>query len=544
MAVAATDTDAIRYAAELPMEDFEDAMQVAADPACGARLIVTRNVRDYERSPSLQFIPGRPSMDYYDALRVNPYEPTHSARAPQMAPHLPRRPSRREHRDETAERVNNMDTMDRYKIKYSIEDAIVILDSAPIRPDLMSETNAVQLTNRAPIAHLAIERGLKALITDCAVIPDETHSLNSLYRDLRKCDKASADYLAAAFNDAVKFFGYNVKVKGFGHFGSLHKYLSKVGTKTDFDALRYWVIEKSSKGNPIPYISPPIHRELLCALLCLFFPSRHETVSDRVEREVTYAMFSGRHISYGADDTEKKLSVQWYKDWLFNTHTSRRSALEEAVDKGYSITDDEFVTETLREAFNELCQSKDPAVRYYIRTLTYLPKGSQRRNPDAIPEVEWHRKDRTYGSVLTPAGTCLGFIEQYPDSAWCIEPLGGSAYATAWSIADAKHYLVNGLTRQVTVTVSGESKQLRIVTGQDSFHPSDPSRTSDIEDSTYEVEFWDANHGLRPGDELSIELQSEAVQRLVSVLKGTVTEVEEQKASVTGTDCDVVKKDR
>ena len=49
--VATTDTEGIRYAAELPMTDFEDAMQVAAARACGARHIVTRNVRDCERSP-------------------------------------------------------------------------------------------------------------------------------------------------------------------------------------------------------------------------------------------------------------------------------------------------------------------------------------------------------------------------------------------------------------------------------------------------------------------------------------------------------------
>ena len=49
--VAATDTQAIRYAATLPMPDFEDAMQVAAARACGARHIVTRNVKDYRRSP-------------------------------------------------------------------------------------------------------------------------------------------------------------------------------------------------------------------------------------------------------------------------------------------------------------------------------------------------------------------------------------------------------------------------------------------------------------------------------------------------------------
>lgn len=49
--VAATGTDSIRYAAGLPMSDFEDAMQVAAARACGVQCIVTRNLRDYVRSP-------------------------------------------------------------------------------------------------------------------------------------------------------------------------------------------------------------------------------------------------------------------------------------------------------------------------------------------------------------------------------------------------------------------------------------------------------------------------------------------------------------
>lgn len=51
VAVVATDTEDLHYAAGLPMTDFEDAMQVAAARACGARHIVTRNVKDYKRSP-------------------------------------------------------------------------------------------------------------------------------------------------------------------------------------------------------------------------------------------------------------------------------------------------------------------------------------------------------------------------------------------------------------------------------------------------------------------------------------------------------------
>ena len=44
-------TEGIHYAVGLPMADFEDAMQVATARACGARYIVTRNIRDYQRSP-------------------------------------------------------------------------------------------------------------------------------------------------------------------------------------------------------------------------------------------------------------------------------------------------------------------------------------------------------------------------------------------------------------------------------------------------------------------------------------------------------------
>ena len=61
VAVAPTGTEALHYAAALPMPEFEDAMQVAAARACGARYIVTRNVKDYRRSPS-------PAISPQDAL--------------------------------------------------------------------------------------------------------------------------------------------------------------------------------------------------------------------------------------------------------------------------------------------------------------------------------------------------------------------------------------------------------------------------------------------------------------------------------------------
>ena len=49
--VVPTGTDDFRFAVDLPLADLEDAMQVAAARACGARWIATRNVDDFVRSP-------------------------------------------------------------------------------------------------------------------------------------------------------------------------------------------------------------------------------------------------------------------------------------------------------------------------------------------------------------------------------------------------------------------------------------------------------------------------------------------------------------
>ena len=49
--MAPTTLQSLRYAARLPLKDFEDALQVAAAVACGAELIATRNLRDYAKAP-------------------------------------------------------------------------------------------------------------------------------------------------------------------------------------------------------------------------------------------------------------------------------------------------------------------------------------------------------------------------------------------------------------------------------------------------------------------------------------------------------------
>ena len=55
--VVPTGTEAVRYALSLPMDDFEDALQVAAARACGADYIVTRDESDFTASPIPAILP-------------------------------------------------------------------------------------------------------------------------------------------------------------------------------------------------------------------------------------------------------------------------------------------------------------------------------------------------------------------------------------------------------------------------------------------------------------------------------------------------------
>ncbi len=433
-----------------------------------------------------------------------------------------------------------MDVIERYKIEYSIRDVISILDSSPIQPDLIADTTLVQLTNRIPIVHLAIERGLKALITDAGGNTDSGHALNRLYRDLSDWDMGSADYLSGAFDDAVQFFRINVNVGGFRHLRTLEDYLSWTGTHNAFQALRYWAIGETGRGeSSIPSISPSIHRELLCAVGQLLRPNGNpETVSERVEREVTEEMFQRRMIYYTSDDPDKKESVDWYRNWLLREHDTRSRALEEAVNRNFVVrADDVFVRQTLQDAYNELQKSEDPAVLYYIRTLTYLPARSQTRNPDAAPEVEWFNDRQTSGVVTTPVGTPLGFIDKYVDGGWGIEPAEEGAVRVveiARSLADAKNYLVNRLTRPSVVTVNGEAKRLRIFNRIRFRSEAEWTSVTNGSGMTYEVEFWDNSHGLRHGDRISMRRHLDGVGGATSILDGSVTEISEQKVSIAG----------
>ena len=85
--------------------------------------------------------------------------------------------------------------------------------------------------------------------------------------------------------------------------------------------------------------------------------------------------------------------------------------------------------------------------------------------------------------------------------------------------------------------MDGESRRLRIIDRTGQGVCPEPDWTSDLNgvEARYELEFWDGGHRLQPEDRISIVVQLERPNGIVSVLKGTVTAMEVQQVSITGT---------
>ena len=437
-----------------------------------------------------------------------------------------------------------MKPMERHNVEQSIQDVIQILDAAPMHRDMVPDANFVQLANRIPIAHLAIERGLKSLIAYAGAKRRRTHSLHELYQVLKGCDAVAAAHLNSAFEDVVGFFDYDTDLKDLCHLRSIDMYLSTTGHAAAFNVLRYWALGETSKDEtPIPYISPLIHRELLCALVSLMRLGPNETVSQRVENTIHDAMYREERMVCTADDDDKKRTINWYRNWLFREHDSRVSALQEAVSLKFNVSKDDFIQQILQDAYAELQRSNDPAVRYFIHKLSYLPVGSQRRYSDAVPEVGWLNDNRTNGTVSTPGGYTLGYVERYAEGGWGIKPSeSGTVRVTevAHDLADAKHYLVNRLTHQVEVVVNGKPETLRIV-GEERYLFSSPSDSSwsgdyDDEDQTneYKLEFWDNRHRIVGGDQIVVKRRLRECPKKFYIVEGTVRSVDAQRVSIEG----------
>ena len=277
--------------------------------------------------------------------------------------------------------------------------------------------------------------------------------------------------------------------------------LETTGSDQAFQDVRYWEPNQSLEEILLRKIFLNIHLELLHGLSEILISHRRpmETVDDRVERAIKDAILQFRDRWYESESI-REYPVGSYNHWL-TRHRNFKDALLEAVKEGFEIGD-AIACKSMRTAYEQLLESKDPAVRYFANSLEVLPKQPR----EAIPEVEWldqdeHRK----GRVRTPGGADLGVVEKYVDGIWYVTRFEGGPPkppAKAMTQTDAMCYLAATMTRPAQVTADGVERNLRIVEGFHSDFRQAHVKVNPRDPAMNKVTFWDNNHGLEVGQQV------------------------------------------
>ena len=189
-------------------------------------------------------------------------------------------------------------------------------------------------------------------------------------------------------------------------------------------------------------------------------------------------------------------------------------------------------------------RASDPAVKYFAKFLSVLPK----QQTDILAEVRWLESgDTPRAEVTSPSGICLGYIYRNWDGRWYIVPMrsgppGPSAKAA--NRTDAIAYLSTLLSKPALATVNGEEHHLRVIQQSHTAFPARKDLTTpendgdtDLDSRMHEVTFWQLDHGIKPGDDVSIDVlenENHDSPQPRDVLRGKVLEVTGSSILVSG----------
>ena len=431
--------------------------------------------------------------------------------------------------------------MEEFAVQFSIGDALQILDDSPLLPDTPTQATLVQITNRIPTAHLAIERGLKFLIKKYGGEFVCRHDLHKLLRQLREFDPSAVAFLEKTFDDTTVFYGLNPNHPNLEHIRSLNAYLETVGTAKAFNSMRYWELNPEQEEPLFRKVWPTIHREILLAIIILYGSnsSEGETITARVEQTVCDALLPTELLGY-SPGSDHEATVRRYIDWVLN-HPSRQEALTQAFQRDFELGD-EFMNRMVSQAYQSLTQSSDPAIRYLLSRMDVLP--TQPR--DMIPPIEWSDPPKKQtGKVLTPGGAILGYVQRTQDGIWHIFPLRvgtASKFVRARSQTDARSYLAQLLSDTCKIKVNDEARTIRLV-GEPPYRVTkNYGRLRDSTDSvdsvpwTHKLDCWERNHGIEPDDTIRVELTNRNEHHFVHAIEGQVTRTNGTELFIEGKD--------
>ena len=397
--------------------------------------------------------------------------------------------------------------------------------------------------------HLRIDQCLKALIIDARGTHPNTHDLSCLYGLLGSKDPASSRAVSIIFADAVRFYGLDTGRKRYEHYASLPEYFAKVGTNAAYNGHRYRTNEPGKHDTPpTPEMMMLIHRELAAAMSTMLVWGNYQTISARVESTVTEKLYNGPFLAY-SPNTPRERAVSQYTDWLFNRNANRCNALRAAAEADFDLDLDTvggIGNDALRTGYQDLSQLTDPAIKHFLRTLRYLPRGSV-SNPQGLKvPVKWVDPPANTRGILERLGKPLGYIQQQPNGVWMANAFASKDNSTIEAICriDAEAWLLHKATSRVWVHTKSGSEEITVMGDVSPPMTFFSSPAPEIPLDVWEIEFWDHAHGLCPSDQVAIEVPRLEEQQLRWIYEADVVQVDGNRVSMEGKVLFVANKDR
>ena len=392
----------------------------------------------------------------------------------------------------------------------TLDDAIRMFDAVPMSNSLASEFWQPHYAARAVLFHYALELGMKCMSPGYR----NTHQLVKIYRGLRGSDKKM---LNEAFMDAVSFYGLQVDCDEWMHMSKFDTYLDKTGDDILFQKIRYSPLEGVSDLFEKPLPDLLINREMVRFIYdVLTGYDNHDGgpffVSQLVERSIRNSFYQEAH----GDNLI-------LRQWVLNEHDSSLSAIKDAYEHGFDVLDD-WSNTILKGVYNSLKDANDYRIKYALeyKFSTFGAKTSDcGRDMISSAQIQIHQDGRR-GTVRTPSGQTLGNITKRRDGLWMADNFTTRPRDKWWELAVSRDHAIGLVIENETVKVSvalngGTPRETRV-----RFQNLKSRRLFDV-DPVYE--FWDANHGIKLGDEISISRAGQVMTLPDPTIHGIVKSV-------------------
>ena len=391
----------------------------------------------------------------------------------------------------------NRTTNLRHSVTSTLNEAIKIFDAVPMSDDVLLSYKLAAYTTRAALFHSSLEIGMKCM----SPAHKNTHQLVKIYRGLSKSDR---ELLDKAFKDAVSFYDFQVNRKEWQHMRDFDTYLAETGDKDLFLNLRYWALEGETDLAQWRMPDLQINREMVRFISDVIRGAGKVGEGDFVSQLVDIAVQKSFDQKGYEDNGNSRRSNKEHealeednrilRRWAVNEHGSLLLALKYAYEHNFDVLND-WGNTVLISVYRALKDTIDyrtrPALDYAFSKF-----GAKSSDCDAISSAQVEQVG-SWEQVTTPSGSPLGFITERHDSLWMAED-ARARWQLAVSREDAIGLLIENGTEIVSVALNGEAfKDARIYSPDGNYFG---------EDREVFCEFWDNDHGIVSGDEITIKV--------------------------------------